>query len=166
MTNQYDGGDIMPASNKKTLIGVLAPHDDRVTNQTLVSIFTNFFNHGSKEALEGFHFVFTGGTHDRIFFGDSGLGVSPLARDVATWIRHQCGVTRLQRLGQVDSAEVEDLLSHFYLGTQFFGTFSNIEDGGSSLLLDSNGRLLLPRHASVVGVTKGLGKLMSTTRMD
>lgn len=80
---------------EKTLIGVLAPHDDRDTNQALVSIFTHFFNHPSKETLENFHFVFTGGTHDRIFFGDENLSVNGLHKEVANWIRNGCGVTRL-----------------------------------------------------------------------
>jgi hypothetical protein len=62
-----DSDRIKPKLPRKTLIGVLASHDDRKPNMSLVSLFTHM--HGKAESrsrLERFHFLFTGGTHDRV----------------------------------------------------------------------------------------------------
>jgi methylglyoxal synthase len=79
----------------KTPIGVLASRDDDRVNRTLVSLFTYFFHHPDSSKLQQFQFVFTGGTFDRVFFGDSRRGISALEDDVAKWLRRDCGVTRL-----------------------------------------------------------------------
>src|SRR6185436_11344513 len=80
---------------QKTLIGVLASHDSARPNQRLVSLFTAIFNRADRQRLARFHFIFTGGTHDRLFFGDRHLGVPALSGDVADWLHKDCGVTRL-----------------------------------------------------------------------
>jgi methylglyoxal synthase len=80
---------------RKALIGVLASRDDAKVNRTLVSLFTHFRNQEDAPKLEQFHFVFTGGTYDRLFFGESKLGVSALDEDVAEWLKRDCGCTRL-----------------------------------------------------------------------
>lgn len=81
---------------RKTLIGVLASHDDVKPNDDLASLFKFcYFRPETRRSLQGFHFVFTGGTHDRLFYGDSKLGFRPLPRDVAKWLERDCGKTRL-----------------------------------------------------------------------
>lgn len=81
---------------EKTLIGVLASHDDARPNQRLASIFTHIFEQSTRSRLERFHFVFTGGTHDRLFFGNQiDPTVPALRHEVAEWLRSGCGVTRL-----------------------------------------------------------------------
>jgi methylglyoxal synthase len=80
---------------EKTLIGVLASHDDCKPNKRLVALLSHFYNHAERKKLEQFHFVFTGGTYDRIFQGNAELGVAPLPKDVQNWLRNCCGVTRL-----------------------------------------------------------------------
>lgn len=80
----------------KTLVGVLASHDEDRPNLRLVSLFNQFYQQASRSHLERFHFVFTGGTHDRVFFGDEKLKVPALPVKAAKWLRANCGVTRLQ----------------------------------------------------------------------
>lgn len=87
---------LLPHPGKpKTLIGVLASHDSGRPNQRLVSLFSHFYNQPSSSRLKDFHFVFTGGTHDRLFAGDPHLEIPPLPPEVARWLRDDCGVTRL-----------------------------------------------------------------------
>lgn len=83
-------------AGSKTVIGVLASHDSARPNQRLISLFEHFYHRPDKERLERFHFVFTGGTYDRIFFGDEVLGLPALHPEVAEWLRKACGVTRLR----------------------------------------------------------------------
>src|ERR1700740_3708843 len=83
-------------ADSKTLIGVLASHDSPRPNQRLIALFNHFYDHPHRERLERFHFVFTGGTYDRIFFGSEELNVSALRPEVADWLQHACGVTRLR----------------------------------------------------------------------
>jgi methylglyoxal synthase len=91
--NPIERGDSEP--KPKTLIGVLASHDDRKPNESLVSIFTHLYHRKERHRLERFHFVFTGGTYDRIFFGEQNLGVPALEGKVSNWLLARCGVTRL-----------------------------------------------------------------------
>ncbi|MBV5326016.1 MAG: hypothetical protein JZU65_00025 [Chlorobium sp.] len=95
----------MPSTNtdkkKKTLIGVLASNDDFNVNSRLVMIFNQLYDlqssgeNYSKHIPFPFHFVFTGGTHDRLFYGDETLKLNALNEDVANWLISDCGVTRL-----------------------------------------------------------------------
>ncbi len=83
-------------TEKKTIIGVLASHDDQKPNVRLVSIFTHIYHDSTRShRLEKFHFVFTGGTYDRLFYGDEQLEVPALPIEVAKWLKESCGVTRL-----------------------------------------------------------------------
>lgn len=81
-------------SPPKTLVGVLTSRDDPKTIITLASIFTHFYHHASKETLRHFHFVFTGGTHNRLFYGVKESGIPALDTTVSSWL-HNCGVTAL-----------------------------------------------------------------------
>jgi methylglyoxal synthase len=87
-------------SPEKTLVGILASHDDPKPNESLVSLFTHLVRQSPRNKLCPFHFVFTGGTHDRVFYGDKKLGVPALDNDVADWLRAHCGVTRLPPTGE------------------------------------------------------------------
>jgi len=95
----HDPCSLTSLDTEKTLVGVLASHDDPRPNQRLVALFTHFFNHPQRSRLEKFHFVFTGGTYDRVFLGDAklgALGVSALSENVRDWLHTCCGVTRLR----------------------------------------------------------------------
>ena len=54
--------------NMKTLIGVLASHDDVDKNNELARVFEKIYKL-DKGLLENFHFVFTGGTFQRVVLG-------------------------------------------------------------------------------------------------
>lgn len=73
-------------SRQRTLIGVLASHDSRTPNESLVSLFTYLCKHPDRNRLDGFHFVFTGGTYDRVFGGSQHLGVPALDTETARWL--------------------------------------------------------------------------------
>lgn len=75
----------MTEQKRKTLVGVLAGHDDRRPNASLVATFTHLHRYSAR--LDHFHFVITGGTWDRIFYGDDDLELSPLPDNVAEWLR-------------------------------------------------------------------------------
>ena len=77
----------MSKPTRKTLIGVLASNDDRQPNASLISTFTHIYHHASLDCMDRFHFVITGGTWDRLFYGSEEMGLSPLAPEVATWLR-------------------------------------------------------------------------------
>ena len=58
-------------SRKKTLIGVLASHDDVQKNNDLARLFERLYNNQEyRKRLERFHLVFTGGTFQRIVLGN------------------------------------------------------------------------------------------------
>ena len=81
-------------SSPKTLVGVLTSRDDPNTIITLGSIFAHFYRHSSRALLKNFHFLFTGGTHNRLFYGVKDSGIPALDPAVARWL-HKCGVTAL-----------------------------------------------------------------------
>lgn len=83
------------SSSLKTVIGVLASRDSRSPSATLAALFRYYSQSKNRTVLEKFHFVFTGGTYDRLFLGDRDLGLPALEDDVAEWLRGRCGVTRL-----------------------------------------------------------------------
>ena len=89
------------STSNKTLIGVLASQDDRRANSRLVTVFNRLYeieeNPEQKRQKEfPFHFLFTGGTYDRLFFGDKNLNLPALPDKVANWLKDSCGVTRLK----------------------------------------------------------------------
>lgn len=89
----------MSNESKKTLIGVLASNDRPAPNLRLISIFNYIHQNCPIEYKDDFpfHFVFTGGTYDRLFYGDEGLKIQPLKDEVASWLRKKCGVTRIKK---------------------------------------------------------------------
>ncbi|HNQ23331.1 MAG TPA: methylglyoxal synthase [Phycisphaerae bacterium] len=79
----------------RTLIGVLASRDSTKANNALVSLLTYLATRNDNAKLTEYHFLFTGGTYDRVFLGAAKPAVRPLDKSVATWLRGRCGVTRL-----------------------------------------------------------------------
>jgi hypothetical protein len=61
---------------KKPLIGVLASHDSLEKNRDLAELFVRLY-HKDPARLEKFHFVFTGGTFDRVVLGTTPVGTPP-----------------------------------------------------------------------------------------
>lgn len=95
MEPTLSGTKPISSAHGKTVIGVLASQDDGKPNQSLVSILTHLFRHPHHDRLEAFHFAFTGGTYDRVFYGNENLSVPALDDDVAQWLSETCGATRL-----------------------------------------------------------------------
>jgi methylglyoxal synthase len=54
---------------RKTLIGVLASHDSQEKNQSPAELFAELYRGKGKKRLEQFHFLFTGGTFERVVLG-------------------------------------------------------------------------------------------------
>jgi methylglyoxal synthase len=81
-------------SPRKTMIGVLASHDDVDRNNSLVSLFERL-KKDDPDKLNKFRFVFTGGTYDRLFRGTSGGQGQPLKTATRDFLLQQCGVLRL-----------------------------------------------------------------------
>ncbi len=79
-------------AERKALIGVLASHDDPGVNQRLVLLF-NWMCNSCRKILENFHFVFTGGTFDRLFQGT--VDTPPISWESAEFLLKPCRVTRL-----------------------------------------------------------------------
>jgi methylglyoxal synthase len=78
----------------KTLIGVLASHDDDAINNTLARLFEKLHAQDPK-TLERFSFVFTGGTFDRLIDGTKQPHVKPIAPATRDFLSCRCGLTRL-----------------------------------------------------------------------
>jgi len=79
----------MSQTLRRTLIGVLGSHDDRHPNASLISTFVHLYRHHARSRLDRFHFVITGGTWDRIFFGDEKLSLPALSSEVAGWLKER-----------------------------------------------------------------------------
>ncbi len=83
---------------RKTLIGVLASHDDKERNIKLVEILQEFVKN-YKTRLEKFAFVFTGGTFDRVILGlpdkTTGKKIEPVNEPTRETLLDKCGVLRL-----------------------------------------------------------------------
>lgn len=100
--------DVPIASTEKTVIGVLASHDDFEVNRSLVELlnWVRRESNGSqswKNMIEQFQFVFTGGTYQRVIEGkgwwSAQLGhVDPpeeFSTTTSTWLKKRCKVVRL-----------------------------------------------------------------------
>jgi len=85
---------------KKAVIGVLASRDDPAMNRTLVALLRNLASSRNCELLEKYHFVFTGGTYDRVFNGDPANNIAALEPKLADWYHDSCGVSSLTESGQ------------------------------------------------------------------
>jgi hypothetical protein len=84
----------------RTCIGVLTTHDDPWVNTNLVKLFDEFCVGKNVEVIEKYHFIFTGGTFDRIIRGvDKNKGEDSIqpVDDSSTRkiLLSKCGVTRL-----------------------------------------------------------------------
>ena len=81
------------SKKEKTIIGVLASHDDVRINQSLVELF-NWLCFRKPNELKQFQFIFTGGTFDRIIKGEETSGITPVTAH-SFKILNDCGITRL-----------------------------------------------------------------------
>jgi len=86
----------------KTLIAVLAGYDSIKKNNDLVRIFHELYdNGGNRETLRAFHFLFTGGTFNRVVLGEADpktVDAEPLLKmrdDVREFLLQECGITVL-----------------------------------------------------------------------
>lgn len=86
----------MANEKEKTIIGVLTSHDDQKVNTTLSSIFEYLYKTNNlRDVIQEFHFVFTGGTYDRLFNGNNDLKLPPLKNETKRWLTNSCSTTRL-----------------------------------------------------------------------
>lgn len=90
--------------------------------------------------------------------GDDGVKEMMYFMSVATAAAYSKATNRL---GDVDAAEVQDLLSNFYLGVGILGTVFDLAKG-QSIFIDESDRLLLPENASLMKVNPDLDILMRT----
>jgi methylglyoxal synthase len=85
----------------KTLIGILATHDNVQKNEALTTILDSTVSSPEgKEILSEYSFVFTGGTCARLFdgqpcFGQHGNVRHRLKTETQTFLLEECGVVRL-----------------------------------------------------------------------
>ncbi|MBI5646917.1 MAG: methylglyoxal synthase [Ignavibacteriae bacterium] len=84
---------ILVEQNQKTLIGVLASHDDVELNYSLARLLEQMY-HESPEKLAGFSFLFTGGTFRRVIEGDA-THKRPVAKETRNFLEKHCGLTCL-----------------------------------------------------------------------
>ena len=77
------------SKEQKTCIGVISCHDDEEINRKLVNLFNELYkkNKDTKDTINKFQFIFTGGTYDRI--------VLNVDNDTREFLLGQCGATRL-----------------------------------------------------------------------
>jgi methylglyoxal synthase len=81
------------AAASKTLVGVLASHDSSDRNNALARLFERLHATHPKK-LADFHFLFTGGTCDRLI-GGANPKVSPISESTQRFLLEKCGITRL-----------------------------------------------------------------------
>jgi methylglyoxal synthase len=78
---------------KGTYIGVLTNHDDDAVNKNLVDLLNQLYVSDSVR-LGHFHFLFTGGTYDRVVLGKN-PNIKPINPRTEDFLINTCGVTRL-----------------------------------------------------------------------
>ncbi|HYU32428.1 MAG TPA: methylglyoxal synthase [Thermoanaerobaculia bacterium] len=87
------------ARDKKTLIGVLASHEDERRHDELVELLDTLVHDRPADELEPFAFVFTGGTYRRLLFGknppENCRHKSGVAEPTRKFLLEKCGVIRL-----------------------------------------------------------------------
>lgn len=73
----------------RTLIGVLASHDDSRPNRDLIAVYTHIFKNDDLRTLieKNYHFLFTGGTYKRVLKGNDDPKVQAADDEVGKWIR-------------------------------------------------------------------------------
>ena len=86
----------------KTLIAVLAGFDSIKKNNDLVQVFHELYdNSDNRETLREFHFLFTGGTFNRVVLGEADPEplqterLQPMRDDVREFLLEECGITVL-----------------------------------------------------------------------
>lgn len=80
--------------SEKTLIGVLASHDNTKKNESLARLLENLSAKEEKrDLLENFAFIFTGGTYARVI--ESENGVKGVNDDTKDFLLNECGLVRL-----------------------------------------------------------------------
>lgn len=106
---------------------MLASRDAREPSAALATLFWYYFHSKRRKTIEKFHFVFTGGTHDRLLLGDTELGLPALEEDVAEWLLTQCGVTRLPSGSEGGVTILSCLITQRHLGITwpFFSASEN-----------------------------------------
>ena len=102
--------DRIPEENDgKTIIGIITSSNNSHVNKALIEVLTFMYEHDINEVLDNYHFLFTGGTFDRVFnettYGD-GETVEPLSGDAANFYKQ-----RSTRLPGYEQGGV-DLLSY------------------------------------------------------
>jgi len=90
---EYSGKGNNMMSKPKTLIGVLASHDDSGVNKALVELFNWLADQDrAQKKMERFHFLCTGGTTDRIIRGTK--SIAPISDKTLAFLK-KSGVTKL-----------------------------------------------------------------------
>lgn len=83
----------------KTIIAVLASHDDPTVNGSLIQLFDAAWkNKQWKHSLERFQFLFTGGTYVRVVERSPNslpYQYDPVKPATCEWLKNECGVTVL-----------------------------------------------------------------------
>ncbi len=86
----------------KTLVAVLAGYDSVTKNNELVRVFHDLCDNAEdRETLKEFHFLFTGGTFNRVVLGEAASEapqterLQPMRNDVREFLLQECGVTVL-----------------------------------------------------------------------
>lgn len=80
--------------NEKTYISVLASHDNDDINNTLAGIFKELYEK-DKDLLANYHFIFTGGTYDRIIEGTKKPSIKPVSKKIKEFLLTRCGISKL-----------------------------------------------------------------------
>ena len=85
------------SETRKTIIGVLASHDDPKKNERLVDLLQKLqADLGRKPWWEDFAFAFTGGTYNRVILGEGEKEpIRPVNPSTSRWLHEKCGVLRL-----------------------------------------------------------------------
>jgi methylglyoxal synthase len=97
LTTRRRGSQVSTAhttQKPKTLIGVLASHDDDAINNTLARLLEKL-KEQTPTTLEHFHFLFTGGTFDRVIEGTNKPNVLPVNDPTRDFLSTHCELTRL-----------------------------------------------------------------------
>jgi len=81
-------------NSEKTMIGVLASHDNNDINNTLRELLEKLYNK-KKKLLSNYHFVMTGGTYDRIILGKKKPDITPVNDQTKKYLLDECGITKL-----------------------------------------------------------------------
>jgi methylglyoxal synthase len=81
---------------EKTLIAVLTSHDSPERNDSLARLLEKLCqSRGGREKLKNFHFLFTGGTFDRLIMGTQKPTIQPVNEDTLDILTSKCCITRL-----------------------------------------------------------------------